>query len=81
MHHGMQTISSNRHAPHRDDGGTMGGQCRSAAARTPHVLKDPAPSISVSHLGCLAVTIAIEPWIAVVHYASVHGEINKAVIE
>jgi small conductance mechanosensitive channel len=47
----------------------------------PHVLKDPVPSIGVSNLGRPAVTIAVEPWIAVVHYASAQGEINKAIIE
>jgi small conductance mechanosensitive channel len=47
----------------------------------PHVLKDPAPSIGVSHLGHPAVTIAIEPWTLVVHYASLQGELNKAIIE
>ncbi len=47
----------------------------------PHVLKDPAPSIGVSHLGHPAVTIAIEPWTLVVHYAVLQGELNKAIIE
>ncbi len=47
----------------------------------PHVLKDPAPSIGVSHLGHPAVTIAIEPWTLVVHYASLQGELNKAIVE
>jgi small conductance mechanosensitive channel len=50
-------------------------------ANHPHVLKDPAPSIGVSHLGHPAVTIAIEPWTAVLHYSSTQGELNKAVIE
>jgi small conductance mechanosensitive channel len=50
-------------------------------ANHPHVLKDPAPSIGVSHLGHPAVTIAIEPWTAVLHYSSAQGEINKAIIE
>ena len=47
----------------------------------PHVLKDPAPSIGVGSLGHPAVTIAVEPWTAVSHYASAQGELNKAIIE
>lgn len=50
-------------------------------ASHPHVLKDPAPCIGVSNLGHPAVTIAIEPWTAVLHYGSTQGEINKTVIE
>lgn len=47
----------------------------------PHVLKEPAPCLGVSNLGHPAVTIAVEPWTAVVHYASTQAEVNKAVIE
>jgi small conductance mechanosensitive channel len=47
----------------------------------PHVLKDPAPSIGVSNLGRPAITIAVEPWTAVVHFGSAQGEINKAILE
>lgn len=47
----------------------------------PHILKDPAPSIGVSNLGHPAVTIAVEPWTAVLHYISTRGELNKAIIE
>ena len=50
-------------------------------ANHPHVLKDPAPSIGVSNLGHPAVTIAIEPWTAVVHYGTTQGEISKSIIE
>lgn len=50
-------------------------------ASHPHILKEPAPSIGVSHLGHPAVTIAIEPWTAVLHYASAQGEVNKAILE
>jgi len=50
-------------------------------ANHPHVLKDPAPCIGVSNLGHPAVTIAVEPWTAVVHYATTQGEIGKAIIE
>lgn len=54
---------------------------RELIANHPHILKDPAPSIGVSNLGHPAVTIAIEPWTAVVHYGSACGELNKAIIE
>jgi len=54
---------------------------REVVAGHPNVLKDPAPSFGVSNLGHPAVTIAIEPWTTVVHYASAQGEINKAIIE
>jgi small conductance mechanosensitive channel len=57
------------------------GIIHEVVAGHPHVLKDPAPSIGVSNLGHPAVTIAIEPWTAVVHYAPAQGEINKAIIE
>jgi small conductance mechanosensitive channel len=54
---------------------------REVIANHPHILKDPAPCIGVSTLGHPAVTIAIEPWTAVIHYASAQGELNKAIIE
>lgn len=47
----------------------------------PKVLKDPPPSVGVSHLGRPAVTIAVEPWTAVAHYGTVLGELNKALLE
>ena len=50
-------------------------------ASHPHILKEPAPSIGVSHLGHPAVTIAIQPWTAVIHYGSAQGEVNKAILE
>ncbi len=57
------------------------GIIREVIANHPHILKDPAPCIGVSTLGHPAVTIAIEPWTAVIHYASAQGELNKAIIE
>jgi small conductance mechanosensitive channel len=54
---------------------------RDVVASHPHVLKEPAPAVGVSDLGHPAVTIAVEPWTAVVHYASVQGELNKAILE
>lgn len=54
---------------------------REVVAAHPHVLKDPASSIGVSNLGHPAVTIAVEPWTPVLHYASIQGELNKAIIE
>ncbi len=47
----------------------------------PRILKDPAPCIGVTNLGHPAVTIAVEPWTAVLHYSSTQSEINKAIIE
>jgi small conductance mechanosensitive channel len=47
----------------------------------PHVLKDPTPSIGVSELGHPAVTIAIEPWTPILHYAAVHNDLNKIILE
>ncbi|HEU4684469.1 MAG TPA: mechanosensitive ion channel family protein [Nitrospira sp.] len=54
---------------------------RDVLAGHPHVLKDLAPSIGVSQLGHPAVTIAIEPWVPALQYASAQGEINKAIVE
>lgn len=50
-------------------------------ASHPRILKDPAPCIGVSNLGHPAVTIAVEPWTAVLHYSSTQSEINKTIIE
>jgi small conductance mechanosensitive channel len=50
-------------------------------ASHPRVLKDPAPFIGVSDLGHPAITIAVAPWTAVLHYGSAQSEINKAIIE
>lgn len=50
-------------------------------ASHPHVLKDPAPAIGVSNLGRPAITIAVEPWTKVAHYASLQGELNKTILE
>ena len=54
---------------------------RDVIASHPHILKDPPPSSGVSKLGHSSVTIAIEPWTAVLHYASIQGELNKAILE
>jgi len=54
---------------------------RDVIANHPHILKEPAPSIGVSNLGHPAITIAIEPWTAVAHYATAQGELNKAIVE
>ena len=54
---------------------------REVIASQPHILKDPPPGSGVSRLGHPAVTIAIEPWTTVQHYASIQGELNKAIIE
>ena len=57
------------------------GIMRELLTSNPHVLKDPAPAIGVSQLGHPSVTIACEPWTSVMQYASVQGELNKAIIE
>jgi small conductance mechanosensitive channel len=57
------------------------GIIRDVIASHPHILKDPSPSLGVSNLGHPAVTIAIEPWTAAMHYASAQGDLNKAIIE
>lgn len=54
---------------------------RDVVATHPNVLKDPAPSIGVSNLGHPAITIAVEPWTAVVHYGATQGALNKAILE
>jgi small conductance mechanosensitive channel len=54
---------------------------RDVVATHPDTLKDPAPSIGISHLGHPAVTIAVEPWTAVAQYSATLGDLNKAIIE
>jgi small conductance mechanosensitive channel len=54
---------------------------RDVVATHPDTLKDPAPSIGISHLGHPAVTIAVEPWTAVAQYSGTLGDLNKAIIE
>ena len=54
---------------------------REIVATHPHVLKDPAPSIGISTLGHPAITIAVEPWTAVVHFSTTQSELNKAILE
>ncbi|MGZ8366897.1 MAG: mechanosensitive ion channel family protein [Nitrospira sp.] len=47
----------------------------------PLVLKDPAPSVGVSSMGELSLTLAVEPWVAVTNYNVVKGELNKLILE
>lgn len=54
---------------------------RDIVATHPQVLKDPPPAIGISLLGRPAITIAVEPWIAVAHCGTVPGELNKAILE
>ncbi|MEA3150210.1 MAG: small conductance mechanosensitive channel [Gammaproteobacteria bacterium] len=45
------------------------------------VLADPAPLIQVASLAESAVLIAIKPWVAVLDYTAVAGELNLAIVE
>jgi hypothetical protein len=45
------------------------------------ILKDPVRGNGGSNLGHPAVTIAIEPWTAVLHDSPTQEEINKAIID
>ena len=45
------------------------------------VLTDPAPAIRISELGDSAITISVDPWVAVVNYVKVEGELNQAIVE
>ncbi len=54
---------------------------RELLAQNPRVLKEPAPVVGVSSLGDSAVTIAVEPWVAVVDYSLAQAELNQTIIE
>jgi small conductance mechanosensitive channel len=45
------------------------------------VLTDPAPAIGIAGLGDSAITISVDPWVSVVNFAKVQGELNQAIIE
>jgi len=45
------------------------------------VLKDPAPAIRISELGDSGITISVDPWVSVVNFVKVQGEVNQAIIE
>lgn len=50
-------------------------------ARVPQVLKDPAPFVRVSYLADSSINIAVKPWVPVLEYGAVAGDINKAIVE
>ena len=45
------------------------------------VLKDPAPAIRISELGDSGITISVDPWVSVVNFVKVQGEVTQAIIE
>jgi small conductance mechanosensitive channel len=54
---------------------------RTILAENPRVLKEPAPAVGVSSLGDSAITIAIQPWVAVADYGAAQAELNRTVVE
>jgi len=50
-------------------------------ARSPRVLKDPAPVVAVTALGESTVNISVCPWVPVADYVVAIGELNKALLE
>ena len=54
---------------------------RQILAQNPGVLTDPPAAIGISELGDSAIKISIDPWVAVVNYVKVEGELNQAIIE
>ena len=54
---------------------------REILAQNPMVLKDPAPAVGITQLGDSAITISIDPWVSVVNFVKVQGELNQAFIE
>jgi small conductance mechanosensitive channel len=57
------------------------GTIRDLVRANPRVLSDPAPVIQVVTLADSAVQIAIKPWVAVVDYIAVAGELNLSLVE
>ena len=54
---------------------------REILAQNPNVLTDPAPAVGISQLGDSAITISVDPWVPVVNYGTVQGQLNQAIIE
>jgi len=54
---------------------------RDLVAANSRVLKDPQPVIQVVNLAASAVVIAVKPWVAVVDYVPVAGELNLTLVE
>ncbi len=53
---------------------------RDVLANNPRVLKDPAAAVGISALADSAITVAIQPWVAVADYGDVQTEIYRAVV-
>ncbi len=56
-------------------------QVREVLAQHPRVLKDPPATMGVISLGESSVSVAVEPWTAIVDYGTVTGELNKEILE
>lgn len=54
---------------------------REILAQNADVLTDPAPAIRVSELSDSAITISVDPWVSVINYVKVQGELNQAIVE
>ncbi len=50
-------------------------------ARTPMVLKDPAPVVGVAAFGDSAINLAVKPWTKVADYGAASAEVNKGIAE
>jgi len=49
--------------------------------RNDRVLKDPAPVVGIAQITETGVRIGVNPWVRVVDYGAVEGELNRALIE
>lgn len=54
---------------------------REILAQNADVLTDPAPVIRISELSDSAITISVDPWVSVINYVKVQGELNQAIVE
>ena len=57
------------------------GAVREVLAANPRVLKDPTAVVGVSALGDSAITVGVEPWVAVDDYVALRGELYQALVE
>jgi small conductance mechanosensitive channel len=53
---------------------------RDVLAKNPRVLKDPTPGVGIIALGDSAITVAIQPWVAVADSGDAQTEIYRAVV-
>ncbi len=53
---------------------------RDVLEKNPRVLKDPTPVVGISGLGDSAITVSIQPWVAVADYGDAQAEIYQAVV-